>query len=75
VKILATSQRTTTVAAEHAHAADRFAREIVRILARFMARSQRLMGRPLGRSMKSSTFSSLHNQTDDRYIVSEFCYQ
>jgi len=36
-------------AAEHAHAADRFAREIVRILAGSEARSRQLMGRPLGR--------------------------
>ncbi len=36
--------------AEHAHAADRFAREIVGILAlSYAARSRRLMGRPLGR--------------------------
>src|SRR5437764_3415444 len=34
--------------AEHAHAADRFAREIVRILKAFLARSRRLMGKPLG---------------------------
>jgi len=36
-------------AAEHAHAADRFAREIVGILTVAAVRSQRLMGRPLGR--------------------------
>ncbi len=36
--------------AEHAHAADRFARKIVRILAVVVMRSQRLMGRPLGRN-------------------------
>ena len=35
--------------AEHAHAADRFAREIVRILTGFLLRSRRLMGKPLGR--------------------------
>jgi hypothetical protein len=35
-------------AAEHAHAADRFAREIVRILTVCVVRSRRLMGRPLG---------------------------
>ena len=35
--------------AEHAHAADRFAREIVGILAlSYAARSRRLMGRPFG---------------------------
>jgi len=34
--------------AEHAHAADRFAREIVRFLTVRMARSRRLMGRTLG---------------------------
>jgi len=35
-------------AAEHAHAADRFAREIVGILTVAAVRSQRLMGRPFG---------------------------
>jgi hypothetical protein len=35
--------------AEHAHAADRFAREIVGFLTRFAVRSRRLIGRPLGR--------------------------
>jgi len=35
-------------AAEHAHAADRFAREIIRILVAVVMRSRRLMGRPLG---------------------------
>jgi len=35
--------------AQHAHAADRFAREIVGILAlSYAARSRRLMGRPFG---------------------------
>jgi hypothetical protein len=34
--------------AEHAHAADRCAREIVGILTVSMVRSQRLMGRPFG---------------------------
>jgi hypothetical protein len=34
--------------AEHAHAADRFAREIVRFLTVSAARSRRLMGRPFG---------------------------
>ena len=36
-------------AAEHAHAADRFAREIVGFLTVVVARSRRLMGKPLGR--------------------------
>jgi hypothetical protein len=35
-------------AAEQAHAADRFAREIIGILTVFAARLRRLMGRPLG---------------------------
>jgi hypothetical protein len=35
--------------AQHAHAADRFAREIIAILAVIVVRSRRLMGRPLGR--------------------------
>jgi len=34
--------------AEHAHAADRFAREILAILAVFAVRLRRLMGNPLG---------------------------
>jgi len=34
--------------AEHAHAADRCAREIGGILTAFVARSRRLMGRPFG---------------------------
>ena len=39
-------------AAEHAPAADRFAREIVGILAVIVVRSRRLMGKPLdGRSI------------------------
>jgi len=37
------------VAAEHAHAADRFAREIIDILTVSAVRSRRLMGRPFGR--------------------------
>jgi hypothetical protein len=36
--------------AEHAHAADRFAREIVGFLTVSAVRSRRLMGRPLGAS-------------------------
>jgi hypothetical protein len=36
-------------AAEPAHAADRFAREIVPFLTVFVVRSRRLMGNPLGR--------------------------
>jgi hypothetical protein len=36
------------IAAEHAHAADRFAHEIGCILKAFPARSRRLMGNPLG---------------------------
>ena len=35
-------------AAEHAHAADRFARKIVGILTVCVVRSRRLMGKPLG---------------------------
>ena len=35
--------------AEHAHAADRFAREIVRFLTVVAVRSRRLMSRPFGR--------------------------
>jgi len=42
-------------AAEHAHAADRFAREIVGFLTVCIARSRRLMGRPLGRPINAST--------------------
>jgi hypothetical protein len=37
------------VAAEHAHAADRFAREILGILERNRTRSRRLMRNPLAR--------------------------
>ena len=40
----------TRRAAEHAHAADRFAREILDILTVVAARSRRLMGRPFGGS-------------------------
>ena len=36
--------------AEHAYAADRFAREIVRILTVSLARSRRLIGKPFGGS-------------------------
>jgi hypothetical protein len=43
----------TLFAAEQAHAADRFAREIVRILAVYAARSRRLMGKALGRSISA----------------------
>jgi hypothetical protein len=35
--------------AEHAHAADRFAHEIIAILAVFVMRLRRLMGKPFGR--------------------------
>jgi len=41
--------------AEHAHAADRFARKIVRILAVVVMRSQRLMGRPFGGNPSAPT--------------------
>jgi len=41
----------SALAAEHAHAADRFAREIGGILTLLPARSRRLMGRPLGRAL------------------------
>jgi hypothetical protein len=44
-------------AAEPAHAADRFAREIVGILTRFVMRSQRLMGIPFGGHHQSCAFS------------------
>jgi len=40
-----------TAATEHAHAADRFAREIIAILTAFVVRLRRLMGRPLGGSI------------------------
>jgi hypothetical protein len=40
--------------AEHAHAADRFAPEIVRFLAVMTVRSRRLMGRPLGADKRMS---------------------
>jgi hypothetical protein len=46
------------VRAEHAHAADRFAREIVAISARSdAARSRRLMGNPLGRPLPVLTLN------------------
>jgi hypothetical protein len=35
--------------AQQAHAADRFAREIIAILTVFVVRLRRLMGKPLGR--------------------------
>jgi len=38
-------------AVQHAHAADRFAREIVGILTAVAMRLRRLMGRPLGRTV------------------------
>jgi hypothetical protein len=41
--------RKTGAAVQHAHAADRFAREIDGFLTVCVARLQRLMGRPLGR--------------------------
>jgi hypothetical protein len=41
---------TASQRAEHAPAADRFAREIVGFLTVFVVRSRRLMGRPLGGS-------------------------
>ena len=40
--------------AEHAHAADRFAREIIRFLTVAVVRSRRLMGIPLGRAINAS---------------------
>ena len=39
--------------AEHAHAADRFARKIVGFLAVIVTRSRRLMGNPLARAIES----------------------
>ena len=43
------AQRNDEPAAEHAHAADRFAREIGGFLTVCVVRSQRLMGNPFGR--------------------------
>jgi hypothetical protein len=43
-------------AAEHAHAADRFAHEIVCILTLLAVRSRRLMGNPLGRIINHVPF-------------------
>jgi len=48
--------------AEHAHAADRCAREIVRILTAFVVRSRRLMGRPLGRNLSSSVLLNSYSE-------------
>jgi hypothetical protein len=42
------SHGTVSQRAEHAHAADRFAREIEGFLTRFAVRSRRLMGNPFG---------------------------
>jgi hypothetical protein len=41
--------------AEHAHAADRFAREIVLFLAVLVARSRRLNGNPFGGNPSAPT--------------------
>ena len=43
------AQRNDEPAAEHAHAADRFAREIGGFLAVLVVRLRRLMGKPFGR--------------------------
>jgi len=43
-------------AAEHAHAADRFAREIIGFLTFFAVRSRRLMGNPLGAGHRCCTY-------------------
>ena len=44
-------------AAEHAHAADRFAREILAILERDTTRSRRLMRNPFGAQPDTSSLS------------------
>ena len=51
--------------AEHAHAADRFAREIIGFLIVRVARSRRLMGRPFG----GSPFSLYQLQRDENRNV------
>jgi hypothetical protein len=52
---------TTSQRAEHAHAADRFAREIVRILTVVVARSRLLMGNPLdGGASNFHAYATLH---------------
>jgi len=66
----------SALAAEHAHAADRFAREIGGILTLLPARSRRLMGRPFGGSFvlthSSSTFCtvSLYQSNIDNHTTS-----
>ena len=47
--VMRLADRNERPAAEHAHAADRFAREIVGFLTVCVARSRRLMGKPFGR--------------------------
>ena len=47
--------------AEHAHAADRFAREIEGFLTLLAVRSRRLMGNPLARSYHTSAITLAHN--------------
>jgi hypothetical protein len=48
--VIAVEDTKLSAAAEHAHATDRFAREIVSFLMQpFAARSRRLMRNPLGR--------------------------
>ena len=49
--VMRVADRNERPAAEHAHAADRFAREIVRFLTVCVVRSRRLMGNPLAGRM------------------------
>ena len=66
-----------TAATEHAHAADRFAREIVRFLTVIAVRLRRLMGRPFGASLifilgriiqavRSADYPTVHNKILNR---------
>jgi len=55
-----------TAATEHAHAADRFAREIIAILTAFVVRLRRLMGRPLARTIILCGRMSPVNEADSQ---------
>jgi hypothetical protein len=55
--IIHLSNTLNTAAAEHAHAADRFAREIPAILERDPTRSRRLMRHSLGRAINVVSFN------------------
>ena len=53
--VMRLADRNERPAAEHAHAADRFAHEIIGILTVSAMRSRRLMGNPLGRPIHART--------------------